>query len=84
MNGLCLALCLSALTCPATVAQDKPAAMSDREDRELAARAAEMPQLEDFRGGAAWLFISVIAVAFVVIIVLTSPPDIHIGNPFGS
>jgi uncharacterized ion transporter superfamily protein YfcC len=59
MNNLrifSLALCLAALTysvAPAAAAQDRQsaAAMSDEEDRTLAARAVETPQLENFQGG---------------------------------
>jgi hypothetical protein len=59
VRSLCLALCLSTLTPALAAGQDRrvAAAMSNEEDRALAARAAEAPQLENFQGGA-WVGVS--------------------------
>ena len=79
MKTLCLTLCVFALAgaiSPALMAQDAAknptAAMSDTEDAQLAAQAAQAPELQDFRGGddVVLIFTPVLVVVLVLVLIL--------------
>ena len=74
MRIVCLTLCVLTVTCavsPVLMAQDR-AAMSDSEDTQLAALAAQAPELGDFKGGDVLLVVTplVLVIALVVILLL--------------